>query len=265
IGSAVLGSLISYYVYFTYGYNGVIVTIFTIISGISAGIIIIYPFLSRKFNRRQLSKICLAMIIFGYAAMLIVGLLWHDKSSVYLIAVCAAFPSIGQGIYYMVLTIGITNTVEYNEFKTGKRDEGIIFSLRPFMAKMASALLMGIIAIVFGILNVADITKAMSNIENSAALGTITSDQKATEIANIIATVPEETKQWLLVCMTVLPIIFLTIAIVIFLRKYKIDETYYGYILKEIDAKKARNLADNSDLISVDNCETEKLDTAENI
>jgi Na+/melibiose symporter-like transporter len=55
------------------------------------------------------------------------------------ICIFAIFVFSGQAIFYMVLTVNLTNTIEYNEYKTGERREGVIFSLRPFMAKFASA------------------------------------------------------------------------------------------------------------------------------
>ena len=46
----------------------------------------------------------------------------------------------GQYGFYLVMMISIINTVEYNEYKHGTREEAIIASIRPFFTKMGSAL-----------------------------------------------------------------------------------------------------------------------------
>ena len=40
----------------------------------------------------------------------------------------------------MVVVVNMTNTIEYNEYKTGERNEAIVFSLRPFGQIFESAL-----------------------------------------------------------------------------------------------------------------------------
>jgi hypothetical protein len=79
-------------------------------------------------------------LAFGYAMMLAIG--WVDFLPVNIITACifGLFVFGGQSIFYMVVIVNMTNTIEYNEFKTGERNEAIVFSLRPFVAKFSSAL-----------------------------------------------------------------------------------------------------------------------------
>ena len=46
-----------------------------------------------------------------------------------------SFAFLGQTLVYLIMIICIANTVEYNEWKTGRREEGIVFSVRPFISK----------------------------------------------------------------------------------------------------------------------------------
>ena len=56
-----------------------------------------------------------------------------------LLCVFGIFVFGGQGMFYMAMLIMLTNTIEYDEWKTGQRNESIIFSVRPFMVKLSGA------------------------------------------------------------------------------------------------------------------------------
>ncbi len=236
LGSSITGGLSTYYVYFKFGYQGAMVSLFGIITGIAGGLLIIYPLLSKKFGRRTIMKISMGLVVLGYTLMLIMGLFVNNF---YAIAVCGVFYAIGQSTMYMVQTISISNTVEYNEWKTGERQEGIIFSIRPFMAKMGSALQMGVVTVILYILRIADTTNQISEQENLANIGTINSEEKLANIDAIIATVSEDTKIALLCCMTILPIILVCLAGFLYLWLYKIDEKKYEEIRMEIAERKS--------------------------
>jgi melibiose permease/lactose/raffinose/galactose permease len=107
----------------------------------------------------------------------------------------------------MVLTVNIANTIEYNEYKTGERNEGIIFSLRPFMAKMASALEQGIMTLVLVTSGIFVLSQNVSELERQKEIydNLETAEQaeyKANAIAEIVifegekyAELTAETKQ----------------------------------------------------------------------
>lgn len=235
IGSAITNSLATYFVYFRFGYEGGMVSLFGVLTGIAGGLMIVYPLLSKKFGRKDIVKISMGLVIFGYALMLIMGLFVNNF---YAIALCGIFYAIGQSTIYMVLTISISNTVEYNEWKTGERQEGIIFSIRPFMAKMGSALQMGVTTIILTVLRIADTTNAISEQENLANLGQITAEEKLSNIAAIIAEVPESKTIALLCCMTIIPAVLVCLSGLLYIWLYKIDEPMYESMCKEIAERK---------------------------
>lgn len=241
LGSSILGGLSTWYVYFRFGYEGAMVSLFGILTGIAGAILVIYPLLAKKFNRRQISKICLILIYIGYGAMLAIGLATQNVESdwvFYPIALSGAFWAIGQAVFYQVQTITIANSVEYNEWKTGNREEGIIFSIRPLAAKMGSAAQMGVVTVILSILGIADITDKISEQENLVNMGQITAEAKLANIEAIIAQVPQSTVNWLLVCMTVLPMIIMTITVILYLKKSILDEEMYERMRADIEARK---------------------------
>ncbi|MBR2480163.1 MAG: MFS transporter, partial [Clostridia bacterium] len=242
LGSSILGGLSTWYVYFRFGYEGAMVSLFGILTGIAGAILIIYPLLAKRFNRRQISKICLILIYVGYGVMLILGLATQNVQSnwvFYPIALSGAFWAIGQAVFYQVQTITIANSVEYNEWKHGEREEGIIFSIRPLAAKMGSAAQMGVVTVILSILGIADITDKISEQENLVNMGQITAEAKLANIEAIIAQVPQSTVNWLLVCMTVLPMIIMTITVILYLKKSTLDEEMYERMRADIEARKA--------------------------
>ena len=131
------------------------------------------------------------------------------------------------------MVINITNTVEYNEFKTGKRDEGLIFALRPFTSKLASALSQGMVSLVYIIANVLPYTNRLTEIDRK--LSTETPEQV---VAAVQANNPTGIKV-LLVCTCVIPMVFLAVALIIYKKKCVLNESRMNEIIATIDARKA--------------------------
>ena len=239
-GSIILGGFSTWYVYFRFGYEGVMVSLFGIITGAAGAILMVYPLMAKKFTRKTISKIALGLILLGYGLMLIIGLATRNASGsvFYPLAFCGVFYAAGQAFFYQVLTITIANTVEYNEWKTGKREESIIFSLRPLASQLGSSFQMGIVTLVLSVLGVANITSKISEQENLVSLGLLDVETKLTNIAEIIAQVPDTVTTWLLVCMTVLPILVMSTAMILYWKKSKLDEVTYEKLCAEIRARK---------------------------
>ena len=105
--------------YLELGYDGLLTTIFVLTFGVSNIVVqSFYPFLSRKLGRRRLLKYSFYLLGLGYLLFLLMGFI--PVLPVHIVTVClfGAMAFAGQSIFYMILTIGITNTVEYNEYKT---------------------------------------------------------------------------------------------------------------------------------------------------
>lgn len=233
-------SVVTIFCYIRFGYEGANASLFTTLFGISAAIIVLYPWFVKKMTRKNLSKICLGLVILGYSLMLIVGLAWNAPNSLYVISVVGAFAAIGQTLFYQNQTIGIANCVEYNEWTTGSRDEGMIFSVRPFMAKLGSALQMGIITVIFALLGIPDITNDINYVEAQFSRGEITEAYKLDYIQNnILGVVNKSVSDTLLICMTVIPIILFVFAYIIYMKKCNITEDKYAAMLKDIELRKS--------------------------
>lgn len=149
LGSNVLVALGYNFFFMELGYDPFKVTIFIVTFGVSnLSIQALYPKIVAKVGRKKLLWISLIILAFGYLLLLLLGFIPFLPVSLITICAFGILVFTGQALFYMVLTVNIANTIEYNQYKTGERNEGIIFSLRPFMAKMASALEQGFITLV---------------------------------------------------------------------------------------------------------------------
>ena len=256
IGSAVMNALVTYWVYLKYGYNGMLVTVFTALTGVSMAIVVLYPIISKKLTRKQLMKVCFGAICAGYIIMLALALATHtldlsngkeigilrdllnlnlEQTALFVgIALFGAIASFGQALFYQVLTISMTNTIEYNDLKFGSRDEGFIFSVRPFMAKMGSSGVKLIETVVLLAVGYTAISKIISEAVVDQANGVITQEVMNAKIAEALSSADPNAAQWIMVCMAVLPVLFLIGAFVLYMKKYKIDEKEYEEICAKI-------------------------------
>ena len=247
IGTGVVGGgLLTMYVYFEFGYEGG----YTLLIGLGYGIIstlftATYPWLSKKFGRNKILYSAGIATVFGFALMLIFALAiptGAPKSSEWfakfiLIAVAYTFIGYGAG-FYMIMVINMANTVEYNEWKYGQRNESLIFSLRPFTAKLSSALTQALVIGVYAVASITTYTNAISNIENEASKNLITNKVKMEKITEIINKVSLQDRQILVSCMCIIPIVFMIVALILYKKKCTLSETRLAEMVRETEARK---------------------------
>jgi len=233
----VVGGLGSTYIYFTFGYDGGLYSIFTTVGmSATAFLMIFYPAISKKIKRKPLMTIMAIISVIGYVLMVLsrfvpAGIAFWVLVTGYMLS------NFGQYCYYLVMMISIINTVEYNEYKTGNRDEAIIASVRPFFTKMSSALIVVITSVSYMLFGVTDITNQISDFERAAASGAITEVTKLSSIQAVMSSVQTGQTMGLLICMTVLPCVLMLISYFLYQKKYTLDEEEYERICKELAAK----------------------------
>ncbi len=243
----VLSGVGSTYIYFEFGYEGGLYSLFTTIGmSVTALLMIFYPAISRKVPRKKLMSILLKVALAGYAIMLIPGVtltsgvtkvLGMDLKFL-LITIGYMLANFGQYGYYLILMISVINTVEYNEYIHGTRDEGIITSMRPFLTKLASALTVVIASGTYMLTGVTKYTNQISSLENAAAAGHITEADKLSQIHELLKGVTHGQSLGLLLVMVVVPLILLIITYLLYMRHYKLDEPEYDRICAELKVRR---------------------------
>ncbi|SFT32039.1 lactose/raffinose/galactose permease [Lachnospiraceae bacterium XBD2001] len=232
------GGMGATYLYFQFGYDGGLYSLFTTVGMAATAILMIfYPNISRKIHRKPLMGIMMITSATGYTLMLLAGLIIPDAVKFPLIVIGYMCGNFGNYCFYLIMMISIMNTVEYNEYKYGTRDEGIITSLRPFLTKMASALVVLITALIYMILGVTTYTNQISDYENAASAGTIDEASKLSSISDVIAGVTSAERIGLLLCICILPCVLMFISYRLYIKHYKLDEEEYDRIVEELKKK----------------------------
>lgn len=168
------------------------------------------PVLRKKFTRKQIFTAALTTTIVGYAGLFLLGTL--NISNIILLSLMAAVIFIGFGLATVLTTIFLADCVDYGDWLLGTRAESVIFSLQTFVVKFASAVSVFI-----------------------AGWGL--------ELIKLDQTLEFQTEGTLLglrILMTMVPIIGLIICLVYFNKKYKLDDTLYNKIIKELTERNVK-------------------------
>lgn len=238
------GTLAVNYIYFEFGYNGFYYTLFLALGSVAAAVMMLFfSQISKRFSRDQLMKAATIATVFGFLFMFIMGALIPSSMPVLKFAMLMVgnlFAFSGFNIFYLIVMICIANTVEYNEWKTGNRAEGIIFSIRPLVTKLSFAIVQFMVMIIFIVVGVREFTNQISDIENDAAKQLIDATKKSELIKNVLESVPNGKNVALLACLALIPVVLAIVAYYFYKKKYFITEEKYEEIVAELHARKMK-------------------------
>ncbi|MBR2591269.1 MAG: MFS transporter, partial [Clostridia bacterium] len=237
------------YIYFQFGYNGTLLTLFYTFSSFgSIAVNLLYPKLSQRYSRAGLIKLSWISMIIGGTGLLALGILFPNDTfsftipffnatitlKYFLMALLYFFIGFAQTATYMSHMVCIANTTEYNDYKFGKRSEGMIFASRPFITKLGNAINTLLVMLFYIIIGINRETNKIADLEQQANIGTITADQKLDSIGQLIAAI-EPFKVYALLALVVFCTVgTFTIAYFIFKKKYFIDEAYFDKMTQAI-------------------------------
>ncbi|BET21710.1 glycoside-pentoside-hexuronide (GPH):cation symporter [Solobacterium moorei] len=191
-------------------------TVFTSVGGISQilGMMVVYPVLRNKLSNTKIFKLCLLLAILGYAFLLALCLLGYS-SVLTMLMVPGVMIFVSNGILTVLTTVFLANTVDYGEAKTGHREESVIFSMQTFVVKAASGLAVFITGVSLDLIG-------------------LTSKDGLGEGIPIL----DSPLLGLRLLMTILPIIGLVLALVLFTRKFILTDEKTEQIRKQLEEKK---------------------------
>lgn len=233
----VLGGIGSTYIYLQFGYEGGLYSLFSTVGvAATAFLMIFYPAISKRINRKPLMNLMVVISTVGYVFMILSRMI--PAAGFVLLTLGYMISNFGLYSYYLIMMISIINTVEYNEYKTGDRNEAIIASARPLITKMSSALVVVMTTVSYMIFGVTNYTNQISDLESASAAGLITDAEKLASINNVIQGV-DPSKTWgLLILMVVIPYAMMLLSNALYQKKYKLDEAEYERICKELEERR---------------------------
>ncbi|MEN6637552.1 MAG: MFS transporter, partial [Clostridiaceae bacterium] len=141
IGSTMLIALAANLLYIEIGYNGTLYFYVVVAYGVTmVAVNALYPALVNKLGRNRLQNVSILTAVIGYTLIALLGWLPVLPFNIALLCVFCMMVSAGQSLFYMSCIINMANCVEYNDYKYGERNEAVVSTLRPFMAKFAAAM-----------------------------------------------------------------------------------------------------------------------------
>ncbi len=238
--SVVIGGIGANYVYFRYGYEGGLYSLFSTVGvAATAFLMVFYPAISRKLKRKEFMKILCIIASAGYLLMVISGIAMPSNMvGFWALTIGYMLSAFGLYGFYLIMMISIFNTVEYNELIKGKRGEGIITSIRPFITKLASAVVVVITSLCYLIFHVTDYTNKIAGFEQDANQKLISTEVKNAEIDKVIAMVDKGQANGMLLFMTIVPFILLILSYFLYKKFYKLDEERFAQIVQELEDRK---------------------------
>ena len=89
-----------------------------------------------KFGKKELAAVGAICSLIACALMLVLPIT-PDGKGIVIYIVCQLINALGLGIYSTVSWAMMGDAVDYNEWKTGKREEGTVYALHSFFRKLA--------------------------------------------------------------------------------------------------------------------------------
>lgn len=180
--------------------------------GIQILSMMIFPLIRKKLSATQVFYMSMALAMIGYGILFILMCLGVHQLPILLIPAFAIF--VAFGLLTVLTTVFLANTVDYGELKNNRRDESVIFSMQTFVVKLAS----GVAALV------ASICLEISNISSNT-------DNVVTEAAGTSSVMV------LRMTMALIPIFGLLVALMIFKKRFILNEKKIDEITEQLKAK----------------------------
>ncbi len=92
-----------------------------------------------KFGKKELAVVGSICSIIGAAGLFIITP-ENKMIDLVLYVICQLIFNLGMGIYSTVSWAMMGDAIDYNEWKTGKREEGVVYSLHSFFRKLAQGI-----------------------------------------------------------------------------------------------------------------------------
>ncbi len=165
--------------------------------------LIIFPLISKHFKRKTFYMISTIIVLIGY-----VMFFFADRSLV-MIAVSAIVIFVGEAFIQLLMLMFLSDTIEYGQWKLGKRNDSITFSIQPLINKIGGAMATAVVSIT---LIITGIKKGDVAAESIDSIGKLLFKNS----------------------MLVIPLILIVLGYFVYAKKFKLDEEYYAQIVAEL-------------------------------
>ena len=165
----------------------------------------VFPVFTKRYTRKQLYGFATLLVVAGYI------IFFFSPMNMIPIGLSGILLFTGQAFIQVLMLMFLADTVEYGQWKLGRRNESITFSVQPFINKIGGAIASGIVGA----------TLIISGIN----------------AANTPAEVTQNGLLILKMAMLILPLLFITAGYLVYRAKFKIDKKMYETIITELRAR----------------------------
>ena len=203
IGYSTTASFGIYFFKYAYKDEGMY-PVFALILGVSQILaLLVFPLFSKFFTRRQLYTTGTVLVVLGYV------IFFFSPMHMLFIGISGILLFVGQAFIQLLMLMFLSDTIEYGQWKLGRRNTSVTLSLQPFINKIGNAVAMGIVG---ATVILSGINEASDNPELVTAEGL-----------------------WLMkAAMLVLPLILVVVGYLVYLTKFKIDKPMYDRIIADL-------------------------------
>ena len=194
------------YMKYVFGNEGLYMVLAIVVGLAQLGALTIYPHMSKIMKRKQLYTLSIGLVLLGYAVFFLAN------TNLVLVIIGALLVFVGQAFIQALMLMFLADTVEYGQWKLGKKNESITFSIQPFINKIGGALATGMVSIALMI--------------SGIKVGDTSADA-----------IDDTGKLIVKLTMFVVPVVLISIGYVIYRKKFKIDEEFYAEILKDLEKR----------------------------
>ena len=202
VGYCTTTSFGTYYFKYAYGDENMY-SVFAGVLGVSQlAALVVFPKIAAKISRQKLYSAATALVVAGYVVF------FFAPVNMIPIAAAGVLLFVGQAFIQTLMLMFLADTVEYGQWKMGKRNDSITFSIQPLINKLGAAIATGVVTL----------TLIVSGINRAESAADVSS-------------------QGLLImkiAMMALPLLAIVLGYVVYRKKYKIDEDMYQDIVKHL-------------------------------
>lgn len=203
IGYCITTDLGWYYITYAFGDESMY-PLFAGILGVSQlGALAVFPVFSKRFTRKQLYFGATGLVLAGYI------LFFFTPMNMIPIGIAGVLLFVGEAFIQLLMLMFLSDTIEYGQWKFGKRNQAVTLSVQPFINKIGGAIGTG----------VATWTLIVSGINEADTNGVPVTDDGI---------------MILKLAMFVLPLLCIVAGYIVYRAKYKIDKKFYDQIVKDL-------------------------------
>jgi sugar (glycoside-pentoside-hexuronide) transporter len=202
IGYTTTASFGVYFFKYAYGDENMY-AVFAAVLGVSQIIALgVFTLVRKRITRRRLYSAATLTVVLGYVLFFLspMNMVW--------IGIAGTLIFFGQAFIEILMLMFLSDSIEYGQWKLGKRNESITFSVQPFINKIGGAIASGVVGL----------TLILSGINAADSAQQVTAQGILT----------------LKVAMLILPLVSILLGYIVYMKKFRIDEEVYEKIISSL-------------------------------